>query len=187
MMLTTLTLLLLSAEPGPAQPAPSASSLAVVSTSAPGLEKVASDAGRTLGTRLEAPYVDLGGFLKSRGAGCQNDLRCLVTAPGLSGASRLLHLRLRPLSPGRLAADLRLIEVWSRKSLGRSASVVEQGELAAWLERASSQLLTRVDPFAQNPPPSPFAVKPAAEEVPAATKPQADSPEARPSLVPEKK
>ncbi len=183
MMLTTLTLLLLSADPGPAQ---SASSLAVVSTSSPGLEKVAGEAGRTLGTRLEAPYVDLGGFLKSRGAGCQNDLRCLVTAPGLSGASRLLHLRLRPLSAGRLAADLRLIEVRTRKSLGRSASVVEQGELAAWLERASGQLLTRVDPFAQHPPPSPFAVKPA-EEVPAAPMPRAENPEARPSPTPEKK
>jgi hypothetical protein len=185
MMLTTLTLLLLSADP--AQPAPSAPSLAVVSTSTPGLEKVAGEAGRTLGTRLEATYVDLGGFLKSRGAGCQNDLRCLVTAPGLSGASRLLHLRLRPLSPGRLAADLRLIEVRTRKSLGRSASVVEQGELAAWLERASSQIFTQVDPFARHPPPSPFAVKPAAEEVAPVLKSRTELPEARPGPAPEKK
>jgi hypothetical protein len=185
MMLTALTLLLLSADP--AQAVPSAPSLVVVSTSTPGLEKVAGDAGRTLGTRLEAPYVDLGGFLKSRGAGCQNDLRCLVTAPGLSGASRLLHLRLRTLSPGRLAADLSLIEVRTRKSLGRSASVVEQGELAAWVERVSSQLLTRVDPFARNPPPSPFAVKPAAEEPVPVLKSRTESPEAKPSPTPEKK
>jgi hypothetical protein len=165
MMITVLTLLLLSADPGPSpQPGPS---LAVVSTSTPGLEKVAGEVGRTLGTRLEASYVDLGSHLKSRSAGCQEDLRCLVSAPGLSTSTSLLHLRLRPLSGGRLAADLRLIDVRARKVLGRSASVVEPGELAGWTERASSQLLTRADPYAHKPPPSPFAVKPTPETAPA--------------------
>ncbi|WP_257450334.1 hypothetical protein [Archangium lipolyticum] len=169
MMLTALTLLLLSAEPGPSQPAPSSadSSLAVVSTSAPGLEKLASDAGRTLGTRLEAPFVDLGGYLKSRGEGCQADVRCLVAAPGLSGTSRLLHLRLRPLSTGRVAADLRLIEVRTWKVIGRSASVVETGALASWAESSSTRMLTRADPYARHPPPSPFSLKPPAETSPA--------------------
>jgi len=171
MMLTALTLFLLSAEPS-AQPAPSvaAPSLAVVSTSAPGLEKVAGEAGRTLGTRLEATYVDLGSFLKSRGPTCQEDSRCLLAAPGLSGASRVLHLRLRSLAPGRLAVDLRLMDPRAKKMLGRSASVVEQGELAAWTERASGQLLARADPYANNPPPSPFAVKPAPGPASAAQK-----------------
>jgi hypothetical protein len=164
MMLTAITLFLLSAEPATA--APPGPSLVVVSTSESGLEKVASDVGRTLGTRLEAPAVELGGYLKSRGEGCQDDLRCLLAAPGLANASRLLHLRLRPLSPGRLAVDLRLVELRTRKVLGRSASVVEQGELAAWVERASRQLLTQADPYANKPPPSPFALKPrAAPEV----------------------
>jgi hypothetical protein len=173
MMLTALTLFLLSAEPT-AQPA-AAPSLAVVSTSAPGLEKVAGEAGRTLGTRLEAAYVDLGSFLKSRGPACQEDPRCLLAAPGLSSVSRLLHLRLRPLAPGRLAVDLRLMDLRAKKTLGRSASVVDQGELAAWMERASGQLLARADPYATNPPPSPFSVKPA--PAPAATaKPKADTP-----------
>jgi hypothetical protein len=173
MMLTALTLFLLSAEPS-AQPAPSvaAPSLAVVSTSAPGLEKVAGEAGRTLGTRLEATYVDLGSFLKSRGPTCQEDSRCLLAAPGLSGASRVLHLRLRSLAPGRLAVDLRLMDPRAKKMLGRSASVVEQGELAAWTERASGQLLARADPYANNPPPSPFAVKPAPGPASAAQKPK---------------
>ncbi|QRO02084.1 hypothetical protein JRI60_25270 [Archangium violaceum] len=178
MMLTALTLLLLSAEPGPSQPAPSVSSasLAVVSTSAPGLEKLASDAGRTLGTRLEAPFVDLGGYLKSRGEGCQRDPRCLVAAPGLSGTSRVLHLRLRPLSAGRVAADLRLIELRTWKVIGRSASVVETGELATWAETSSSRLLKRADPYARNPPQSPFSVKHPSETPPATTRP---APEAK--------
>ena len=181
MMLTALTLFLLSAEPT-AQPVPSATapSLAVISTSAPGLEKAAGEAGRTLGTRLEAAYVDLGSFLKSRGPACQEDPRCLLAAPGLSGVSRVLHLRLRPLAPGRLAVDLRLMDLRAWKLLGRSASVVDQGELAAWMERASGQLLARADSYATNPPPSPFSVKPA--PAPAATaKPKADTPaETRP-------
>lgn len=164
MMLTAITLLLLSAEP--AAPTVTGPALVVVSTSAPGLEKVAADAGRTLGTRLEAPTVELGGYLKSRGEGCQEDPRCLLAAPGLEGVSRLLHLSLRPLAPGRLAVDLRLIEPRGRKVLGRSASVVEQGELAAWMERASRQLLTRADPNARKPPPSPFARKPPAPPPP---------------------
>ena len=173
MMLTALTLFLLSAEPS-AQPAPSvaAASLAVVSTSAPGLEKVAGEAGRTLGTRLEATYVDLGSFLKSRGPTCQEDSRCLLAAPGLSGASRVLHLRLRSLAPGRLAVDLRLMDLRAWKLLGRSASVVDQGELARWMERASGQLLAQADPYANNPPPSPFAVKPAPGPASAAQKPK---------------
>ncbi len=178
MILTVLTLLLLSAEPGPSQPAPSASgsSLTVVSTSAPGLEKLASDAGRKLGTRFEAPYVDLGGYLKSRGAGCQEDPRCLLAAPGLSGASRLLHLRLRPLSTGRVAADLRLVEFRTRRVIGRSASVVETGELATWAEEASTRMLTRADPYARKPPPSPFSLKPPTEAPAAAPRPAADKP-----------
>jgi hypothetical protein len=176
MMITVLTLLLLSAEPGPSpQPGPS---LAVVSTSVPGLEKVAAEAGRTLGTRLEAPYVDLGSYLKSRSGGCQNDLRCLVSAPGLSASTRLLHLRLRLLSGGRLAADLRLIDLRAQKVIGRSASVVESGELAGWTERASNQLLTRADPYSRNPPPSPFVVKPTPEKVPATKVPATPRPAA---------
>jgi len=170
MMLTALTLFLLSAEPS-AQPV-ATPSLAVVSTSAPGLEKVAGEAGRTLGTRLEATYVDLGSFLKSRGPTCQEDSRCLLAAPGLSGASRVLHLRLRSLAPGRLAVDLRLMDPRAKKMLGRSASVVDQGELARWMERASGQLLAQADPYANNPPPSPFAVKPAPGPASAAQKPK---------------
>jgi hypothetical protein len=179
MMLTALTLLLLSAEPGPAAPpAPpsSESSLVVVSTAAaPALEKVATEAGRKLGLELETSFVDLGGYLKSRSEGCEKDPRCLLAAPGLSGASRLLHLRLSPLSSGRISVELRLVDLRTRKVLGRSASVVEPGELATWGQRASSRLLTRADPYALEPPPSPFAVQPPAE--PAATpRPAADAP-----------
>ena len=163
MMLTALTLLLLSADPAPASPSAPAASLAVVSTSAPGLEKVALEAGRTLGSRLEALHVDLGGYLKSRGEGCQKDPRCLLAAPGLSGSTRLLHLNLRPMAPGRLAVDLRLIELDSRKVIGRSASVVETGGLSAWVEASATRLISRADPYAKDRPRSPFAVKPAPE------------------------
>jgi hypothetical protein len=176
MMLTALTLLLLSADPAPANPSSApAASLAVVSTSAPGLEKVALEAGRMLGSRLEAPHVDLGGYLKSRGEGCQKDPRCLLAAPGLSGSTRLLHLNLRPMAPGRLAVDLRLIELKTRKVLGRSASVVEAGGLSAWVEQSSTRLISRADPYAKNPPQSPFAVKPP-EDAPAAPRPAGDTP-----------
>ncbi|WP_375773576.1 hypothetical protein NR798_22820 [Archangium gephyra] len=181
MMLTALTLLLLSADPAPPGPSASGPSLAVVSTSAPGLEKAALDAGRTLGSRLEAPHVDVGGYLKSRGEGCQNDARCLLAAPGLSGATRLLHLRLRPMSPGRLAVDLRLIDLKSRKVIGRSASVVETGGLSAWAEQTSSRLISRADPYAKDPPRSPFAVQPAPEEAPTEPKPPAGSAPPRPA------
>jgi hypothetical protein len=185
MMLTALTLLLLSADPAP--PGPSAapgSSLTVVSTAAPGLEKVALEAGRTLGSRLEASHVDLGGYLKSRGEGCQKDPRCLLAAPGLSGATRLLHLSLRPMSPGRLAVDLRLIDFKARKVIGRSASVVETGGLSAWAEQTSSRLISQADPYAKDRPRSPFAVKPASEgptapQPPAGGAPQRPTPEAK--------
>lgn len=173
MMLTALTLLLLSADPAPTGPsAAPASSLTVVSTAAPGLEKVALEAGRTLGSRLEASHVDLGGYLKSRGEGCRNDPRCLLAAPGLSGATHLLHLSLRPLSPGRLAVDLRLIDFKARKVIGRSASVVESGGLAAWAEQTSTRLISQADPYAKDRPRSPFAVKPA-PEAPTAPQPPA--------------
>ena len=160
MMLTALTLLLLSADPAPPSPV---SSLSVVSTAAPGLEKTALEAGRTLGSRLEASFVDLGGYLKSRGQGCQEDPRCLLAAPGLSEATHLLHLSLRPMSAGRLAVDLRLIELDSRKVIGRSASVVEPGGLSAWVEASATRLISRADPYAKDRPRSPFAVKPAPE------------------------
>jgi hypothetical protein len=171
MMLTTLTLLLLSAEPGP--------SLVVVATAEPGLEKVAAEAGRKLGSRLEAPHVELGGYLKSRSSECQKDLRCLVAAPGLSEALRMLHLRLRPLSSGRIAADLRLVDLQAQAAVGRSASVVEPGELAAWAERAAARLLSLADPYTQHPPTSPFAVQaPSSAGVPDAPPPPDTSPEA---------
>lgn len=178
MMLTALTLLLLSADPAPSAPV---SSLTVVSTAAPGLEKVALEAGRTLGSRLEASHVDLGGYLKSRGEGCQNDPRCLLAAPGLSEATRLLHLNLRQMSPGRLAVDLRLIELKSRKVIGRSASVVDASGLSAWVEQSATRLISRADPYAKDRPRSPFAVQPA-PEAPAAVPPPAG--DARPSPAP---
>ncbi|WPB82572.1 hypothetical protein KYC5002_26090 [Archangium violaceum] len=184
MMLTALTLLLLSADPAPPASSAPASSLMVVSTADPGLEKAALEAGRTLGSRLEAPYVDLGGYLKSRGEGCQDDPRCLLAAPGLSGATRLLLLSLRPVSAGRLAVDLRLIELKSRKVIGRSASVVETGGLSAWVEASATRLISRADPYAKDRPQSPFAVKPAPES-PAVPPPSAG--DARPRPAPETK
>jgi hypothetical protein len=134
----------------------------VSTAAAPSLEKVATEAGRKLGLELETPYAELGGYLKSRGEGCEKDPRCLLAAPGLSGASRLLHLRLSPLASGRFAAEVRLVELRTRKVLGRSSAVVEPGELATWARQASSRLLSQADPFARRPPPSPFAVKPPA-------------------------
>ena len=157
MMITALTLLLLSAEPLPPATEPP---LVVVSTAPPGLEKVAGEVGRALGVRLEAPVGEVGGHLKSRGEGCARDLRCLLLAPTLAEAPRVLHLRSRALPGGRLAVDLRLVDVPGRRVLGRSAATVEPGELTAWAERASTRLLTRADPYARTPPPSPFAVKP---------------------------
>ena len=176
MMLTALTLLLLSADPAPASPSASPS-LAVVSTGAPGLEKAALEAGRTLGARLEAPHVDLGSYLKSRGEGCQNDPRCLLAAPGLANAGRLLHLSLRPMAPGRLAVDLRLIELRSKKVIGRSASVVEASGLPAWVEQSATRLISRADPYAKDPPRSPFAVAPAPEAPAAPPPPASDAPQ----------
>lgn len=158
-----LALLLLSAD--------TSSSLAVVCTPAPGLEKVASEAGKVLASRLEATHVELGGYLKSRGPDCQSDLRCLAAAPGLSAARHLLLLRLRPLAEGQLAADLRLIDLRGLGLAERSASVVEPRGLAAWMEAAAFRLLTRADPYDVALPASPFALqppKPAPQQPPAA-------------------
>jgi hypothetical protein len=151
-----LALLLLSADTG--------SALAVVCTPAPGLEKVASEAGKALASRLEATHVELGGYLKSRGPDCQSDLSCLAAAPGLSTTRHLLLLRLRPLAEGQLAADLRLIDLRQCTVSERSASVVEPRGLSAWLEGAASRLLTRADPYEVALPPSPFALQPPAKE-----------------------
>jgi hypothetical protein len=148
MVLTALTLLLLSAEPDP--------SFAVVSTAAPGLERTADQAGAALAVRLEAQHVELGGHLKTMGPQCPADLRCLTTAPGLESTTRLLHLRVRPLSAGRLAAELRLIDRARLVVVDRSAAIVEPAELATWAEQAATRLFTRVSPLARQPPPSAF-------------------------------
>jgi hypothetical protein len=146
MVLTAFALLLLSAEPDP--------SFAVVATAATGGERVASTAGSTLATRLETRYVELGGYLKTTGPGCPADLRCLTAAPGLSPATRLLHLRVRPLSGGRLAADLRLIQRANPANpvvADRSAAIVEPGELATWAEQAATRIFTRASAAPRQP------------------------------------
>jgi hypothetical protein len=161
MMISLLTLLLLSADPGSEPPSSAAEPLLVVAvTSAPGLEKTATEAGRTLGLQLSAPHVEWSGYLKARGKGCAEDVRCLLAAPGVAGASRLVHLRLRPLPSGRFAVDVRLVDVRTRKVLGRSASVREPGELSSWVEATATRLLTQAAPYAKTPPPSPFAAPP---------------------------
>ena len=162
MIFSLLTLVLLSADPGSASsPSAEAPLLVVAVTSAPGLEKTASEAGRALGLQLSAPHVEWSGYLKTRGKGCAEDTRCLLAAPGVAGASRLVHLRLRPLPAGRLAVDVRLVDVRGREVLGRSASVREPGELSSWVDATATRLLTQASPDAKKPPPSPYALPPA--------------------------
>jgi hypothetical protein len=151
MVLTALALLLLSAEPDP--------SFAVVATATPGLERVASSAGSTLAERLELAYVELGGYLKTVGPGCSADLRCLSAAPTLLDAKRALHLRVSPLSGGRLSAELRLIDRVRMAVTDRSAAIVEPGELATWAEKAATRLFTRTSASARTLPPSPFPAR----------------------------
>jgi len=151
MVLTALALLLLSAEPDP--------SFAVVATTPPGLERVASSAASTLAERLEVEYVELGGYLKTVGPGCSADLRCLAEAPILVNARRVLHLRVSPLSGGRLSAELRLIDRTRMAVTDRSAAIVEPGELAAWAEKAATRLFTRTTSSARTLPPSPFPAR----------------------------
>src|SRR6218665_523731 len=111
MMISLLVFSLLAAEPAPsprAAPAP-LGVLAVGVTSPPELDKVASEVGRPLGRHRTAPTVEWTGYLKSRAEGCARELRCLLGAPGLQSATRLLHLRLRPLGGGRLPPAVRLL------------------------------------------------------------------------------
>jgi hypothetical protein len=152
MEFTALALLLLSAEPDP--------SFAVVATATtPGLERVASSAGSTLAERLAMQYVELGGHLKTMGSGCSGDLRCLTAAPALSETQRVLHLRISPLSGGRLSAELRLVDRARMAVTDRSAAIVEPGELAAWAEKAATRLFTRTTASARTLPPSPFPAR----------------------------
>jgi hypothetical protein len=151
MVLTALALLLLSAEPDP--------SFAVVATATPGLERIASSAGSTLAERLELTYVELGGYLKTVGPGCSADLRCLSEAPTLLDARRVLHLRVSPLSGGRLSAELRLIDRARMAVTDRSAAIVEPGEVAAWAEKAATRLFTRTSASARTLPPSLFPAR----------------------------
>jgi hypothetical protein len=182
MVLTAFALLLLSAEPTP--------SFAVVTTATPGLERVANTAGAMLAERLEADHVELGGYLKTMGPGCQGDLRCLTAAPGLAETTRLLHLRVRPASAGRLVADLRLIDRARRVVVvDRSAAIVEPKELAAWAEQAATRIFTRTSPLAQpspsrlpeqapapaSPPQPPPSTRQAPPSVPRSTPPKAQS------------
>ncbi|HSP81075.1 MAG TPA: hypothetical protein VLQ93_21310 [Myxococcaceae bacterium] len=151
MMLTALSWLLLAAAPAP--------TLTVVSTAPPSLERVAGKAETTLAERLGVPSVDVRSHLKTSGPRCAEELRCLAAAPGLT-TPRLLHLRLRPLAGGRLAADLRLIDRTTLKVVGRHAAVVEPAELATWAETAATRLFAQSQPLARQPTPSPFAVQP---------------------------
>jgi hypothetical protein len=166
MLMTLLTLGLLAAEPSaPAEspPAPSATppaALMVGVTFAPELEKVADEAGRSLASYLAAPPMNWRGYLKSRAEGCARELRCLLAAPALTGTPRLVHLRLRPLGGGRLAVDLRLLDVRGRKVLGRRAAVVEAAELGAWSEAAATRLIARADPSAGRRSASPYTLQP---------------------------
>jgi hypothetical protein len=171
MVLTAFALLLLSAEPD--------ASFAVVATATPGLERASSSAGSTLAERLELTYVELGGYLKTVGPGCSADLRCLSEAPALSEARRVLHLRVSPLSGGRLSAELRLVDRARVAVVDRSAAIVEAGELATWAEKAATRLFTRATAPARTLPPSPFAARragaapasPAAPPAPTVTTP----------------
>jgi hypothetical protein len=148
MVLTAFALLLLSAEPDP--------SLAVVATATPGLERVAHSAGLTFAERMEMQYVELGSHLKTVGPGCSADVRCLLAAPALAEVLRVLHLRVSPLSGGRLSAELRLIDRARLAIAERSAAIVEPGELATWAEKAATRLFTRANAPARSLPPSPF-------------------------------
>jgi hypothetical protein len=148
MVLTAFALLLLSAEPS--------SSLAVVATATPGLQRVAEQTAASLAVRLEAQHVELGSHLKTMGPQCHAELRCLTAAPGLSETPRLLHLRVRPLSSGRLAAELRLIDRARLVVVDRSAGIVEPAELATWAEQAAQRLFTRVSSVNRQLPASAF-------------------------------
>jgi hypothetical protein len=151
MVLTALALLLLSAEPDP--------SFAMVATATPGLERAASSAGSTLAERLELAYVELGGYLKTVGPGCSADLRCLSEAPPLVEVRRVLHLRVSPLSGGKLSAELRLIDRTRMAVTDRSAAIVEPGELATWAVKAATRLFTRSSASARPLPPSSFPAR----------------------------
>lgn len=151
MVLTALALLLLSAEPDP--------SFSVVTTATPGLERVASSAGSSLAERLELTYVELGGYLKTVSPGCSADLRCLFEAPTLVEVRRVLHLRVSPLSGGKLSAELRLLDRARMTATDRSAAIVEPGELATWAEKAATRLFTRTSASARTLPPSPFPAR----------------------------
>jgi hypothetical protein len=166
MVLTAFALLLLATEPDP--------SLSVVATAPPGLERVASSAGATLAERLQAQHVELGGYLKTLGPGCPAELRCLVAAPALSTTTRLLHLRVRPVSGGRLSAELRLIDRTRLVVVDRSAAIVEPGELPTWAEQAAARLFTRASVSTRTLPPSPFpARKPGSAPAPPPAPPSA--------------
>ncbi len=162
MVLTAFALLLFAAEPD--------SSFAVVATATPALERAASSAGSTLAERLELAYVELGGYLKTAGPRCSADLRCISDAPGLSATRRILHLRVSPLSGGRLSAELRLVERARVAVVDRSAAIVDPGELAAWAEKAATRLLTRATAPARTLPPSPYPAR-AAGSAPASPPP----------------
>jgi hypothetical protein len=151
MVLTALAFLLLAAEPD--------ASFAVVATATPGLERAASSAGSTLAERLGTRYVELSGHLKTLGPGCPADLGCLTSAPALSPATRLLHLRVSPSSGGRLAAELRLIDRARLAVVDRSAAILEPRELATWAEQAATRLFTRASAATRPLPPSPFPAR----------------------------
>ncbi|WP_224243251.1 hypothetical protein [Hyalangium gracile] len=154
MVLTAFVLLLLSAEPNP--------TFAVVTTASPELARVADTAGTTLAERLELTHVELGGHLKTMGAGCVAELRCLASAPGLAEVARMLHLSVRRLSGGRLAVELRYIDRARLVLLDRSAAIVEPGELSTWAEQAATRIFTRLNAPARTLPPSPFSARPPA-------------------------
>ncbi len=167
-MLTALILVLVSAQPD--------TSVVVVTTAPPGLERVAATARTALASRLGLTEVDVEGHLRTQGAGCAEDARCLLATPALAGATRVLHLRLRPLPGGRLAADLRLLEREGGRVLGRHAAVVEPGGLATWAEAAAGRLFTQANPYAKQPPASPFAVQALPSDRPVASSPDAGTP-----------
>jgi hypothetical protein len=112
--------------------------------------------------------VELGGYLKTMGSRCDLDTRCLLSAPGLSTATRLLLLRVRPVSGGRLSAELRFIDRARMLLVDRSAAIVEPGELATWAEQAATRIFTRANAPTRTLPPSPF---PGRKPVPAQTAP----------------
>jgi len=179
MVLTALALLLLTAETDP--------SFAVVATAPPELERAASSAGSTLAERLGARYVELSGHLKTLGPGCPTDLSCLTSAPALSPATRLLHLRVSPSSGGRLAAELRLIDRTRLVLVDRSAAILEPRELATWAEQAATRLFTRASASTRPLPPSPFQARtrtalPATPAVPLSSTARPPAPPAPPAV-----